>query len=77
MYVLPSMSATFGPGTGPILMNNVHCAGAETDLDDCLYSNSSLTDICSHYEDAGVACVPRSMQGKVYLYVKLRYISLI
>lgn len=47
------LSARFGQGTGPILLNNVQCIGNETILADC---PSSVVSGCYHNEDAGVRC---------------------
>ena len=45
--------ARFGPGTGPIHLDNVHCGGNEQKLLDC---NHLTIDNCVHSKDAGVAC---------------------
>lgn len=47
--------AHFGPGTGPIFMDSVHCAGTEDLLVQCAFPGLSIHD-CSHSEDAGVSC---------------------
>ena len=47
-------SAYFGPGTGPINMDNVFCSGSESQLTDCSYSD---THNCAHSEDASVICL--------------------
>ena len=46
---------TFGPGSGPILLNNVECNGTESVLVNCSYSTAGLLT-CSHLNDAGVRC---------------------
>lgn len=43
----------FGGGTVPIKMDEVHCAGSETELTHCRYA---ANHDCSHAEDAGVTC---------------------
>ena len=48
-------SAHFGPGTGPIHLDNVDCSGSERNLTDCLHS-SSIRCSSGHSEDAGVRC---------------------
>ena len=48
--------AHFGQGIGPTLFGNVSCAGIESRLLDCGYSNITTTE--SHSEDAGVRCLP-------------------
>ena len=46
--------AHFGQGTGPILLDDLACTGAEYNLTSCSYD--SVTSDCGHYEDAGVRC---------------------
>ena len=48
-------NAHFGPGTGPILLDNLDCSGSESGLIDCLQS-SYISCYCGHAEDAGVRC---------------------
>ena len=50
----------FEQGTGPILINSVHCSGHESNLLDCSYRPLPYSS-CSHYYDVGVKC-----EGKLY-----------
>ncbi|KAF3827988.1 hypothetical protein GH733_001223 [Mirounga leonina] len=45
----------FGPGSGPILLDNVRCAGTEDALGHCGHSGWARHN-CQHREDAGAIC---------------------
>ena len=48
-------SGYYGPGSGPVLMDNVRCNGSEKHLDECPFKGWGITD-CTHNNDAGVEC---------------------
>ena len=57
-------NAHFGPGTGPILLDDLDCSGSESSLIDCLRS-SYISCYYGHAEDAGVRC-----QGAVIFSIR-------
>ncbi|XP_060073519.1 deleted in malignant brain tumors 1 protein-like [Ylistrum balloti] len=48
-------SAYFGSGSGPILLDDVHCVGGEANILQCASKSFGIND-CSHGEDVGVIC---------------------
>lgn len=49
------VSSGFGPGVGPILIDELDCDGTETNLTDCSFEFQNHN--CEHTEDAGVTCI--------------------
>lgn len=48
-------NAAFGQGTGDIVLDDVVCTGAETNIASCSSRGWGINN-CQHYEDAGVRC---------------------
>ncbi|KAK2493107.1 hypothetical protein MC885_010011 [Smutsia gigantea] len=59
------VGATFGPGSGPVWLDEVGCRGSEASLWDCPAEPWGHGD-CGHKEDAGVRC-SRDMGATVQL----------
>lgn len=48
-------AASFGQGSGSILMDNVQCSGDEATIAECPHNGIGIHN-CGHQEDAGVVC---------------------
>ena len=53
--LLAVTNGRFGMGSGPIWVDNVHCLGSESRLQDCHFGGFGIHN-CEHSEDAGVVC---------------------
>ena len=49
------VEAYYGEGSGPILLDEVHCTGDESYIWNCRHDGWNVED-CSHNEDVGVDC---------------------
>ena len=58
----------FGPGIGPILLDNVHCGGYENKLLDCPHLGIEV-ESCVHYQDIGVVCKAGTELTLIYTYM--------
>ena len=53
--ILAPTNAVFGEGNGHIWLDNVHCVGNESSIENCPH-NGWNDHNCRHYEDASVVC---------------------
>eukprot|EP00731_Ephydatia_muelleri_P031707 Em0023g214a len=68
--VVALRKAYFGPGTGPIYLDDLLCSGTESSLLQCNRKVASIgINDCAHSEDAGVACGATCMDGALRLLV--------
>ena len=63
-----SFARPFGPGTGEIFLDNLHCTGSETSLFNCT-NNGFGTHNCNHFEDAGVFCPASKQITVIYIHI--------
>lgn len=49
-------ASTFGLGSGPVFLSDVHCTGSEATLLDCRHTAIALGSYCTHNRDVGVRC---------------------
>ncbi|XP_072169529.1 uncharacterized protein [Diadema setosum] len=59
-----SSQAEFGPGTGPILLDNLMCRGSEISIFTCPHEGIGVHN-CGHHEDAGVVCSNDTAHGSL------------
>ncbi|XP_030208391.1 deleted in malignant brain tumors 1 protein-like isoform X9 [Gadus morhua] len=56
--------ARFGPGQGPIFLDDINCSGNESNLTQCGHSGLGSHN-CDHHEDAGVVCEGETTENSV------------
>lgn len=49
----------YGPGTGPIYIDNAACFGSEDHLFDCAFDANANED--SHNDDVGIQCLQQGI----------------
>ena len=54
-YARGILRADFGPGSGPIWLDDVDCVGTEPSIHNCIHSGFGNHN-CSHSDDVGVEC---------------------
>ena len=50
-----SLGVKYGPGEGPIWMDDLRCDGTETSLADCSHTGWEREN-CGHHEDVSISC---------------------
>ena len=60
-------TSQFGQGTGPIWLDNIHCTGTESRLDQCPHNGIGVHN-CIHFEDAGVQCTSNTQLEVIYVF---------
>jgi len=50
-----AIGTQYGPGTGPILLDDVKCLGVEKSIDNCYHAGWNYHD-CDHSKDVSVSC---------------------
>ena len=50
-------NAVYGPGSGPIWLDDVNCEGSEISIDECQHGEWG-THNCNHRGDVYINCIP-------------------
>ena len=58
---IPMKQASFGSGSGIIVLDDLDCSGSEGSLFECPSDSPVLVHDCDHSEDAGVRCLCMSL----------------
>ena len=56
-----SLGSRYGPGQGPIWLDDLHCRGFETQLGQCSHRGWGYHN-CGHHQDVSIACNDGSSQ---------------
>ena len=64
--------ASFGQGSGAIILDNVRCHGSESSIFECSSNGIGIHD-CGHNEDAGVRC----QNGEFTIYLGSKTVTLL
>ena len=57
------LNAAYGPGSGPIYMDELECGGSEASLSSCRH-NGWGNHNCGHHKDAGVECEGKELNAQ-------------
>jgi len=69
------LGSLYGPGTGEILLDDVHCVGNETSIANCTHGGWGVNN-CGHGEDVSVLCDP-ALHGRLIFVISVIFIQLI
>ena len=61
-------SGHFGQGSGNIWLDNVHCLGNESSIENCAHNGWDVEN-CDHSEDASVVCFGKYNNKKICIFV--------